>query len=142
MPGILGFLGEIVKPITGLIDSMHTSEEEKLKAKGSLLAIQTEFAGKALEYEATLAKEQAAIVRAEVESQSWMARNWRPLTMLVFVYIIAHNHIFSPLFGVTSVPIPADMWDLLKLGMTGYIVGRSAEKVVPGVVEAMKAKER
>ena len=37
-----------------------------------------------------------------------------------------------------SLPIPADMWELIKIGMGGYIIGRSAEKVVPGIVAAVQ----
>jgi len=43
-------------------------------------------------------------------------------------YIVAHNYVISPIFGVVSVPVPEPLWDLLKLGVGGYIVGRSAEK--------------
>jgi len=60
--------------------------------------------------------------------------------MLTFTYIIAHNYVIAPLFHVTSVPIPVDMWDLLKIGMGGYIVGRSAEKIAPSVAEVLKKK--
>jgi hypothetical protein len=48
--------------------------------------------------------------------------------MLVFTYIVAHNYVLSPVFGINYVVIPAEMWSLLKIGVGGYIVGRSAEK--------------
>ena len=32
------------------------------------------------------------------------------------------------IFNVPAADIPPDMWDLLKLGVGGYVVGRSAEK--------------
>ena len=35
-----------------------------------------------------------------------------------------------PLFGTPQADIPPDMWDLLKLGVGGYVVGRSVEKGV------------
>ena len=56
--------------------------------------------------------------------------------MLIFVAIIANNYIIAPyiqvLFGkqfTVFLPIPPDMWGLLKLGIGGYILGRSAEKI-------------
>lgn len=70
-----------------------------------------------------------------MESQSWLARSWRPLTMLTFTYIIAHSFVLAPLFGLEVLPIPPDMWELLKLGMGGYIIGRSAEKIAPAVLQ-------
>ena len=83
--------------------------------------------------ELTELSEAASIIRAEAQSGSWIATNWRPLTMLVFVFIIANNYIIAPylgLFGGASVTldIPPDMWDPIKIGLGGYVVGRSAEK--------------
>jgi hypothetical protein len=37
-----------------------------------------------------------------------------------------------------ALAIPPDMWDLLKLGVGGYVMGRSAEKVAPGIISAFK----
>jgi len=60
---------------------------------------------------------------------------WRPVTMLVFVYIVAHNYILAPIIQMFYPPmvvleIPPDLWMLLKLGIGGYIVGRSGEKMI------------
>jgi hypothetical protein len=38
--------------------------------------------------------------------------------------------------------IPADMWDLLKIGIGGYTIGRSAEKIIPAAIDAFKKKEQ
>jgi hypothetical protein len=54
--------------------------------------------------------------------------------------IIANNYIIFPylsLFdatkdGVTQLELPKFMWECLKLGLSGYIVGRSAEKIAKG----------
>ena len=75
------------------------------------------------------------IIVAEAKSEHWLAATWRPITMLTFVLIIANNYIIAPytgaLFGVSvALEIPPDMWDLLKLGLGGYVLGRSAEKAV------------
>ncbi len=71
---------------------------------------------------------QAGVITAEAQGDSWLQRSWRPLIMLMFGVIIGNNYLIVPLFGTPSAEIPPDMWDLLKLGLTGYIVGRSAEK--------------
>lgn len=77
----------------------------------------------------------AGIVKSEAESEHWLTANWRPLTMITFVFIIANNYIVAPyagaIFGAhasVSLPIPPDLWQLLKIGLGGYVVGRSAEK--------------
>ncbi len=138
---ILGIVGEAIGKVTGLIDDLHTSDEEKLAAKASILAVQTDLTKAVLDYEAKLASEQGQTVRAEVTGHSWMQRNWRPIVMLLFAYIIAHNYVLVPVLGLSGVDIPSDMWQLLKIGLGGYVIGRSAEKIVPATVGAMKARE-
>lgn len=142
MGGLLKILGgpitELVKGIGGVIDSVSTTAEEKLAAQAKLLELQGNLTVKLAELDAQFAAEQSKVVVAEVQSQSWLARNWRPILMLTFTYIIAHNYVIAPLFHVPSATIPVDMWDLLKIGMGGYIIGRSAEKIAPSVAEVLK----
>jgi len=75
---------------------------------------------------------QSNIIIAEAKAGG-LAANWRPITMLVFVFIIFNNYILFPyidLFGGTAMKldVPTQMWELLKIGLGGYIVGRSAEQ--------------
>jgi hypothetical protein len=30
------------------------------------------------------------------------------------------------------------LWSIVELGLGGYVIGRSAEKIIPGVAEALK----
>ena len=77
----------------------------------------------------------ATVIEAEAKSEHLLTSTWRPITMLVMVAIIANNYILAPylsaLFGFNVVlEIPPDMWGLLKLGIGGYVMGRSVEKAV------------
>ncbi len=52
-----------------------------------------------------------------------------------FVFIVANNYIIAPyaqaISGASvSLPTPPDLWALIKIGLGGYVVGRSAEKCV------------
>jgi len=54
---------------------------------------------------------------------------------LIFAGIVANNYIIYPYLSLfwSEAPkliLPPDLWDLLKIGLGGYIVGRSSEKVV------------
>ena len=87
-----------------------------------------------LDYESTLVQAQAGNIQAEAKSDSWLAANWRPILMLTFTFIVAMNYAILPIvswFGVHQAPLvlPTGMWDLLKIGVGGYIVGRSGEKI-------------
>ena len=94
---------------------------------------QLELVQKLNEAEARYIEAQSKVVQAEANSEHWITSAWRPITMLVFVAIIANNYILVPYFQAFGADIPTleltdQMWDLLKIGIGGYIVGRSVEK--------------
>ena len=83
---------------------------------------------------ARLTEYQTSIIVAEAEGGG-LKSMWRPITMLTFVAIIANNYIIYPYLGLfwsaaPELQIPADMWSLLKIGLGGYVVGRSTENIV------------
>lgn len=137
---LLSFVGEIFKPAAELVDNMHTSTEEKLQMKAVMLEQQIGMLEYALDYEQKQLETRASIIEAEAKSDSWITRSWRPITMLSFV-----GAILAYWFGLTPDTIPPeainDMFTLVQLGLGGYVVGRSAEKVAPGIIKAMKKKE-
>lgn len=133
---ILGLIGQIFKPATDLIDNLHTSEEEKLEQKAQLLALQVQFLEKGLAYEQEQLKQKAAIIMAEAQGGSWIQRNWRPITMLTFLALVVADQT-----GLLAFRLASQAWTLLQIGLGGYVVGRSAEKVVPGVIKAMKERD-
>jgi|SRR5438067_13326494 len=121
----------------GIIGKFVGDPKEKAEAQLALFTAQAELQAKLLDYQGTLAQEQAKVIVAEAQSESWLARNWRPILMLAFTVIITWNYIISPLTGAASVLIPDRMWSLLELGISGYIGGRTLEKIVPGVITAL-----
>ncbi len=133
---LLGLIGQIFKPAMQAIDEVHTSEEERLTRKAQLMEMQIGLVDEALAYEQTLLQEKASIIKAEANSASWIARNWRPITMLTFLVLICLDA-----FGVLAFRLAEQAWTLLQIGIGGYVVGRSAEKVAVPVVEALKKKE-
>ena len=120
--------GEAVKGVTDLVGQFV---EDKDKSNELETAIKNKLIG--LEQEVVRAQRDTIV--AEANSQSFIARNWRPIMMLTFVFIIANNYILFPyvqLFGGTALEleIPDAMWSLLKIGVGGYVMGRSGEKMV------------
>lgn len=85
--------------------------------------------------------EQAAaeVVKAEAASSHWLAANWRPLTMLTFVGLVVARWMGWTAPGMTEAEY-LSIYDLIKIGIGGYVVGRSAEKIVPAITEAMRKK--
>lgn len=79
-------------------------------------------------------EQKAKVVVAEAQGKSTIQRTWRPITMLVFVAILANNFILVPYvaaFGadVPLLEIPPGMWGLLTVGIGGYVGGRTFEKI-------------
>ncbi len=116
-------------PVIGKIfDSIFPDKEKAAEAKLKLMELQMSGSFKELE-------QAGAIITAEANSEHWLVAAWRPITMLVFVAIIANNYILAPyidLFFETDVTLelPDQMWEILKIGLGGYIVGRTGEKMV------------
>jgi hypothetical protein len=122
---ILSFIGEIFKPAADLIDNLHTSSEEKLTLKNQMAIIQNDMHSKIIDYETKLLASKTSIITAEANGQSWMQRNWRPITMLTFLGLVVCDS-----FGWLANPLAAEAWTLLQIGLGGYVAGRSAEKVI------------
>ena len=122
---ILSFIGEIFKPASDLIDNLHTSTEEKLTLKNQMAVIQNDMHSKIIDYETKLLSSKTSIITAEANGQSWMQRNWRPITMLTFLGLVVCDS-----FGWLANPLAAEAWTLLQIGLGGYVAGRSGEKIV------------
>ena len=133
---VLSLIGKIFKPAMDMIDNVHTSTEEKLIQKAQLLELQTTFLQDALQYESDQLKAKAAIIMAETNSDSWITRSWRPITMLVFLGLVVCDS-----FGWLANPLAPQAWTLLQIGIGGCIVGRSAQGVTKGITSALKKKE-
>ena len=76
-------------------------------------------------------KLQSSIINTEMQG-NWLQRSWRPLLMLIVIFIILNNYVLLPYFPNTMemLELPEHLWDILKLGVGGYVAGRSVEKAV------------
>lgn len=133
IPGIAEIASGLLRPIVDLIDELHMSGEEKAQLRMGIAAAQLEFASRVLDYEAKMLEAQTSVIRAEATGQSWIQRSWRPITMLSFLGLVVFDS-----FGLLTFRLAPQAWDLLQIGLGGYVVGRSAEKVVPVVAAALK----
>jgi len=133
---ILSFLSDIFKPAADLIDDLVTSDEERLKLKNEMLKLKQQMEEKVLEYETKLLDAQSSIIGKEAMGHSWLQRNWRPITMLTFLILVVLDS-----FAVLKNPLTEDAWLLLQIGLGGYVVGRSAEKLIPAFAQRKKSDD-
>lgn len=110
-------LSDLVGEIGSVVSTLSVSSKEKKQIEADLLAA-------VARQEEELRRSQASIIGAEAQG-NWLQRSWRPLIMLVFAAIVLVGTFFNlPILDDTS-----RFWDLLEIGIGGYVIGRSAEKV-------------
>ena len=115
---------ELVKGVGGVIDNLHTSKEEKLEAERKVKELLAN-------YEVQMEKEISSRWNADMNSDSWMSKNVRPL-VLIFLVISTVLMIFIDA-GAISFNVEDKWTDLLQLVLItvigAYLGGRSLEKV-------------
>jgi len=127
---ILSGAGKLAKDIRYAITGEIT-QEKKAEIQEKVIELDTVISQLSVKEKEL----QANVVIAEAKGESWLQRNWRPLLMLCCIIVVANNYIILPyleLFGVKGavLSLPDNLWDLMKIGVGGYIVGRTGEKIV------------
>jgi hypothetical protein len=139
--GLKDFIGGLFEPARELVSELITDKDKANELRAKLFEIQTQAANKVIDYEQELVKAQSAVIVAEASSEGWMARNWRPITMLTFVVLIV-----AQWFGLTDEHITNNeamaLFDIIKIALGGYVIGRSVEKIAPQVVDVMTMNKK
>jgi hypothetical protein len=113
-----------------LIDRLFPDPTQRAQAQVQLLELAQR--GELAELAA-----RAEIVKTEAASEHWLAANWRPILMLTFGGLIVARW-----FGWAAPNLSESeylkLWSIVELGIGGYVIGRSVEKIVPTVAGALK----
>jgi hypothetical protein len=129
---------KLIDSIGQSIDSIVTNDDEKLKAKN-------ELSKTVLSELNRLYETQASVIKTEM-SGNWLQRSWRPLLMWAFGCIIMMKWM-----GWTdpniSEELEMELLQIIKIGLGGYVLGRSVEKVAKTVtanidMSFLKKKDR
>lgn len=122
-----------------VIDRVWPDPAQKDAAKLELMKLYQNGDLAELAAQTDLAKGAADIVKTEAASTGFLASSWRPITMLIFVGLITARW-----FGWAAPNLQQaeylKLWDIVQLGLGGYVIGRSAEKIVPSIADAIKGK--
>lgn len=114
-----------------IIDNLTTSDSEKFNAKNELTNI-------VMTSLTNIQNAQKDIIMSET-SGNWLQRSWRPIVMLAFAFIVVYSFFLQPAFFPKAIvvkdSIPDHFWTLLEIGIGGYVVGRSVEKVATTVTK-------
>lgn len=134
-------IASAIEPVTKLIDELHTSDEEKQQIKAKVFDAQSKLYTATLEHEKSLIEAQSKAINAEAQGHSWLQRNWRPVTMLFFLYLLgSYWHGYAPEYLVENPQLVEKLFSLLQIGIGGYIASRGLEKVAPKMGEVFNRK--
>jgi hypothetical protein len=98
---------------------------------------EAEIAKQLLASSAELERAAGEIVLAEAKSEHFLAACWRPILMLTFGALIVARWLGYSAPGISEAEV-LKLWDIVQLGLGGYVIGRSAEKIAPQIVAALK----
>ena len=119
-----GGAAELVKGVGGVIDNLHTSDEERLEAEAKIKEL-------IANYEIEMEKNITSRWEADLKSDSWLSKNVRPLVM-IFLIVCTMLLIFIDA-GALNFEVKSSWVDLLQLVLItvigAYFGGRSLEKV-------------
>ena len=118
-----GGAADLVKNVGGVIDNLHTSKEEKLEAEQKIREL-------VANYEIEMEKNITDRWKADMNSDSWLSKNIRPL-VLAFLVVCTVLMIFIDAGSINFV-VEQKWTDLLQLVLItvigAYFGGRSFEK--------------
>ncbi len=130
---VLSAVSAVMKgSISKLVGSYVTDQADRRKIEAEIENSLVNQLGKSLDA-------QKEIVLAEVKSEFWLTRCWRPLLMCVLIGFLVFVGLILPLTEIAigrAIPfnprwqaLPEGFWDFLTIGVGGYIGGRSLEKI-------------
>ena len=118
-----GGAADLVKNVGGVIDNLHTSKEEKLEAEQKIKEL-------IANYEVEMEKTITDRWKADMNSDSWLSKNVRPM-ILIFLVVSTVLMIFIDA-GTIQFTVEQKWTDLLQLVLItvigAYFGGRSFEK--------------
>ena len=118
-----GGAGKLVESVGGVLDNLTTTKDEKLEAKRKLKEL-------ILSHEAELQRNVTDRWESDMNSDSWLSKNVRPMT-LIFLVVSTVLMIFIDA-GTIQFTVEEKWTDLLQLVLItvigAYFGGRSLEK--------------
>jgi len=122
LPALVPILGDALRRI-------FPDAEARQKAEAEINAALIARAGE-------LERAASDIVVTEAQSEHWLTACWRPIVMLTFTALIVARWLGYSAPGITEAEA-LRLWSIVEIGLGGYVIGRSVEKVAPQVAEAL-----
>ena len=122
LPALLGAVGPILAKV--------------LPDEAQRLQVQLDLQKALIDQQGEIGRAMAEVMKADAGSESPLARNARPLTVLWALAMITWVGVISPMLGLqvevvaALKGVPVDLWSLLTVGIGAYMLARSVDKIV------------
>lgn len=132
--GLFGGIGNLIGKIRSAFTGTEVlTSEARAQIESTLISLESQL----LQLQERVVAAQQAIIVAEAQGGSWLQRNWRPVTMLTFVGLVVAHWLGYTATNLTEAE-RLMVLEIIKIGLGGYVVGRSAEKCVKYYAERSK----
>lgn len=125
---ILGLLGGLFSMIGSGVSAIFGFKSEQAQAVKEAIKVVGDYSASEGQREAAI----ASIIVAENSSGYALSALWRPLMMMVFLGFLISFWLgyMPPNMNGPMPPMIGEIFELIKIGMGGYIGGRSLEKII------------
>jgi hypothetical protein len=130
---MLSFIGSVIGATGSIFGGLFRTQRARTQALAESVRGVTDFLKSSNATDAQVASAVASVVSSEAHSESWMARSWRPIFMLscIVIYFSWMFLGYTPLNANAQLPpFIQEVFDVLKIGLCGYIPARSVDKWV------------
>jgi len=95
--------GDVFKGVSGVIDELFTSKEEKQLLKNEIFKVLSQQSGE-------LDALKAEIIQSEAKG-NWLQRSWRPILMLLFGFVVLYSKFIAPAFNLPNAELESHFWE-------------------------------
>lgn len=118
IPSLVALLGKLIP-------------DPQARADAQIKLVQMQQTGDLAELQAAV-----SVITAEA-SGNWLQRSWRPLMMLFFAGLVGARWFGYSAPNMSEAEV-LELWSIVKIGIGGYTIGRSVEKVAPSIAQALQ----
>jgi len=137
------FLSVAASLLASIIESSFKTDGEKQQAKQQVKDVLDNPSQAVLDANIRMKDDdvqigQDHVMAANASGPSWLQRNWLPLFMMVFLWIIVYDYALYPILhsifsGLGQIAAPEQMWPIIDVvtgvGVTGHYVHKITDTV-------------
>lgn len=135
------FIPALITGVSSIAKSFFGLQESKIETMQKVVETINSSNMSAAERE----KAVASVIASEASSGYWMSATWRPMLMLILsLLVVAYCFGWTTPNLTTQLPessMIAQLFELLKIGVMGYMPLRTVDKVVEAVTRANVLKQ-